>query len=283
MAEPRPPARRRRLAATLVELREAADKKPEEAAERIGCHRSKISRIENARLGISLGELRDLLTFYGVEDPDQVEALVSLARRTREPAWVQRAARVRPSYTDFISYEETADRIRSYQGNLIAGLLQTPEYAQAVIAVSPTKLDQPAIDALVTARINRQEILKRAQPPRLCVVQSEAALRLQVGGAAAMRKQLEHLATMAEHPSVEIRVIPDHAGAHAGLTGSFVLFSFPHSSITDVACLEHRTGTYYLESPDEADTYGLIFDSLQAVALNPEDSLTLIAKMRRDM
>lgn len=283
MAEPRPPARRRRLAATLIELREAADKKPEEAAERIGCHRSKISRIENARLGISLGELRDLLTFYGVEDPDQVEALVSLARRTREPAWARRAALVRPSYTDFISYEETAACICSYQGSLIAGLLQTPDYAHAVISAPPTDLDQAGVDTMVTARMNRQEILDRPQPPQFRVVLSEAALRLQVGGADVMRRQLEHLAKMTEHPSVEIRVVPDRAGAHAGLTGSFVLFSFPHSSIADVVCLEHRTGTLYLESPDETETYRLAFGSFQATALSLKDSKDLIANVRRDM
>ncbi|MEV0784708.1 DUF5753 domain-containing protein [Streptomyces sp. NPDC050423] len=83
----------------------------------------------------------------------------------------------------------------------------------------------------------------RPRPPQFCVVLSEAALRLQVGGAAVMRRQLEHLAKMTEHPSVEVRVVPDRAGAHAGLTGSFVLFSFPHSSITDVVRLEHRAGT----------------------------------------
>lgn len=98
-----------------------------------------------------------------------------------------------------------------------------------------------------------------------------------------MRRQLEHLAKMTEHPSVEIRVVPDRAGAHAGLTGSFVLFSFPHSSITDVVCLEHRTGTLYLERPDETETYRRAFGSFQATALSLKDSKDLIATVRRDM
>ncbi|MBW5249669.1 helix-turn-helix transcriptional regulator [Streptomyces poriferorum] len=283
MAASRPTVRRRRLAALLVDLRERAGKTPEMAAERIGCHRTKINRIENARLGVSLGELRDLLTFYGVEDAAQVEEAVALAQRSREPGWVQRAGLARPSYADFIDYERTADYIRSFQNSLIAGLLQTPDYAKAVLSTSPSTLEQDEVEALVTARIKRQEVLQRPEPPRMCVIEGESALRLQVGGAQVMRKQLEHLMTMAERPSVEVQVIPDSAGAHAGLAGSFVLFGFPNPSFSEVVCVEHRTGTLYMETPEETGEYTLIFDSLRSIALSPRDSLDLIAKVRQEL
>lgn len=283
MAASRPTVRRRRLAALLVDLRERAGKTPEMAAERIGCHRTKINRIENARLGVSLGELRDLLTFYGVEDAAQVEEAVALAQRSREPGWVQRAGLARPSYADFIDYERTADYIRSFQNSLIAGLLQTPDYAKAVLSTSPSTLEQDEVEALVTARIKRQEVLQRPEPPRMCVIEGESALRLQVGGAQVMRKQLEHLMTMAERPSVEVQVIPDTAGAHAGLAGSFVLFGFPNPSFSEVVCVEHRTGTLYMETPEETGEYTLIFDSLRSIALSPRDSLDLIAKVRQEL
>lgn len=253
------------------------------AAERIGCHRTKINRIENARLGVSLGELRDLLTFYGVEDAAQVEEAVALAQRSREPGWVQRAGLARPSYADFIDYERTADYIRSFQNSLIAGLLQTPDYAKAVLSTSPSTLEHDEVEALVTARIKRQEVLQRPEPPRMCVIEGESALRLQVGGAQVMRKQLEHLMTMAERPSVEVQVIPDSAGAHAGLAGSFVLFGFPNPSFSEVVCVEHRTGTLYMETPEETGEYTLIFDSLRSIALSPRDSLDLIAKVRQEL
>ncbi|MEW9520665.1 DUF5753 domain-containing protein [Streptomyces tubercidicus] len=94
-------------------------------------------------------------------------------------------------------------------------------------------------------------------------VTGEAALRLQVGGRQAMRKQLEHLESMAGHPSVEVQVIPDRAGAHAGLSGSFVLFGFPNPTYSDVVCIEHRTGTLYMETQEETAEYTLIFDSLR--------------------
>ncbi|WP_405898855.1 helix-turn-helix domain-containing protein [Streptomyces sp. NBC_00727] len=283
MAASRPTVRRRRLAALLVGLRERAGKTPDMAAERIGCHRTKINRIENARLGISLGELRDLLSFYGVTDEAQVEEAVALAQRSREPGWVQRAGLARPSYTDFIDYERTADYVRSFQNSLIAGLLQTPDYARAVISAAPSTLEHDEVEALVMARIKRQEVLQRPEPPRVCVIEGEAALRLQVGGSAVMRAQLEHLATMAQQPNIEVQVIPDRAGAHAGLAGSFVLFGFPTPSFSEVVCVEHRTGTLYMETPEETNEYTLIFDSLRSIALSPRDSLDVISKARQEL
>ncbi|MCQ8772549.1 helix-turn-helix domain-containing protein [Streptomyces telluris] len=283
MTGARPTVRRRRLAALLARFREHAGRTPEEAAERIGCHRTKINRIENARLGISLGELRDLLSFYGVTDAAQVDEMVSLARRDREPGWVRRASIARPSYADYIGYEGTTDYIRTYETALISGLLQTSDYARAVLQAAPSTLQPAAVDALVTAREERQEVLKRERPPRLCVIESEAALRLRIGGAEVMRKQLEHLEEMALRPNVELQVIPHHAEAHAGLFGAFVLFSFPSSAFSDVVCIEHRTGTLYLETPEETAEYTLIFDSLRSIALSPRDSLGLIARIRGEL
>lgn len=279
----RPTVRRRRLASMLVKLREEAGKSQDDAAERIGCHRTKINRIENTRLGISLGELRDLLGFYGVDDQTQIDEMLVLARRGREPGWVRQAGIARPSYSDFIDYENTADYIRSCQTLLVAGLLQTPDYARAVIQAAPSILKSDDVEALVTARMERQEVLRRSQPPRLCVIQGESALRLQIGGTAVMRQQLGQLIEMADQPSVELQLIPDRAGAHAGLFGSFVLFSFPNPDYADVACVEHRTGTLYMETPEETAEYTLMFDSLRSIALSPADSLDLIAKVQREL
>ncbi|MCT2590877.1 helix-turn-helix domain-containing protein [Streptomyces sp. N2-109] len=283
MPEPRPTVRRRRLAATLVKLREAAEKTPAQAADRLGCHRTKVSRIETARLGISLGELRDLLTFYGVEDQDLVDELVSLARRGKEPNWVQRASLARPSYPDFINYEESADYIRSFQAQLIAGLLQTPDYARAIVRAAPGVLDGNQVDDLVTARMERQEVLNRNDPPRLCVIQGESALRVPIGGEKTMGNQLDHLVQMAARPHVEVQVLPDRAGAHAGLMGSFVLFSFPAAAFSDVVCVEHRTGTLYMETQEETEQYTLIFDSLRSSALSPADSIDMITQVRQEL
>ncbi|MER5783688.1 helix-turn-helix transcriptional regulator [Streptomyces mobaraensis] len=281
MPEPRPSVRRRRLAALLVRLREGAGKTPEEAAERIGCHRSKISRIENARLGLSLGELRDLLTFYGVDDQHYVEEVVDLARRGTERGWVQRLGVALPSYADYIDYEQTADYIRSYQPMLIAGLLQTADYARELFRASPVRMPPHRVDELVTVRMQRQKVLSGESVPHVCVIEGEAALRGQVGGRKVMRAQLEHLQLMAE--SVELQVLPLSAGAHAGVMGSFVLFSFPTPAFSDVVCVEHRTGTLYMETPEETDVYRLTFDALRSAALSPSASLDLISDISQEL
>ncbi|MCC3771954.1 helix-turn-helix transcriptional regulator [Streptomyces sp. UNOC14_S4] len=281
MSEPRPSVRRRRLATLLTRLREEAGKTPEEAAERIGCHRSRISRIENARLGLSLGELRDLLTFYGVDDPRYVDELCSLARRGNERGWVQRLGVAMPSYADYIDYEQTASYIRSYQPMLVAGLLQTADYARALFRASPVRMPPHRVDELVTVRMQRQEVLAGGRAPHVCVIEGEGALRGQVGGPKVMQAQLEHLQAMAE--AVDLQVLPFRAGAHAGVMGSFVLFSFPTPAFSDVVCIEHRTGTLYLETPEETDVYTLTFDSLRSAALSPSESLDLITRIKQEL
>ncbi|MFE9425136.1 helix-turn-helix domain-containing protein [Kitasatospora sp. NPDC006697] len=266
-----------------MKLREEAGRTPDEAAERIGCHRSKISRVENARLGISLGEVRDLLHFYGARDETYIEEVVSLARRSNERGWTQKVGLTVPSYVDYVDYEETADYIRSFEPLAIAGLLQTADYARGLLKASPAMFPKERIDELVSVRMRRQEILSADRPPRICVIEGEAALRTKVGGDAVMRRQLEHLEALAEHPNVEVQVLPFSAGAHAGVNGSFVLFSFPTPAFSDVVCVEHRAGTLYMETEEETDVYTLTFDSLRSTALSPRRSLDMITRVKQEL
>ncbi|MFI0942487.1 helix-turn-helix domain-containing protein [Streptomyces sp. NPDC021020] len=283
MAESRPTVRRRRLATVLLRLREEAGKTPEEAADRIGCHRSKISRIENAHLGVSLGELRDLLTFYGVDDPEYVEGLVDIARRSRERGWVQQVWDELPSYADHIDYEQTSNYIRSFQPLLISGLFQTADYARALYRANPAMLSDERIEQLVAIRMQRQEMLDSEAAPRICLIEGEAALRGNVGAGKTMAGQLDQLLALAERPNITLQMLPFSAGAHAGLTGGFVLFSFPNPAFSEVVTVEHRTGTVYLETPEETDTYNLTFDSLRSAALSPTDSRALILRVKEEL
>ncbi|MEU3752984.1 helix-turn-helix transcriptional regulator [Streptomyces olivoreticuli] len=283
MSEPRPTVRRRRLATVLVKLREEAGKSPEDAAERIGCHRSKISRVENARLGISLGEVRDLLRFYGVDDPEYAEEVVNLARRSNERGWTKQLGLRLPSYVDYIDYEETADYIRSFEPMVVSGLLQTGDYARALLKAAPSMLSNERITELVQVRMRRQRILDRDAPPCVCVIQGEAALRAQVGGRSIMAAQLQHLEEVSERPNIDLQVLPFSAGAHAGVLGTFVLFSFPTPAFSDIVCLEHRTGTLYMETPEDTSAYTLTFDSLRSTALSPTESLDLINRVKQEL
>ncbi|GAA3099515.1 helix-turn-helix transcriptional regulator [Streptomyces rectiviolaceus] len=283
MTQPRPTVRRRRLASLLVELREAADKSMEEAADRIGCHKTKISRIENARLGISLGELRDLLTFYGIDDASYVEELANLARRGGERGWTRHLGATLPSYADHIDYEQTSNYIRSFQPLLVSGLLQTPDYARTLYRANPETFSRKQVDKYVDTRMQRQEVLETDDAPRLVVIEGEAALRNEVGGPKVMAPQLDRLLESAEHPNIEIQVLPFNGGAHVGLIGAFVMFGFPTPAFSDVVCVEHITGTLHMETPDEIRSYTLAFDSLRSLALSPAASLDLIRQVRSEL
>ncbi|MEV7026096.1 helix-turn-helix transcriptional regulator [Kitasatospora sp. NPDC093558] len=283
MAQPRPSVRRRRVASLLIRHREAAGKTPDEAAMRIDCHRSKISRMENAWLPISSSELRDLLTFYGVDDAEYVEEIVALNRQSTERGWAQQLDVSQPSYVDYIDYEESAGHIRSFQPMMVSGLLQTADYARAIYEASPFDISPQRIDELVAVRLHRQKSLDRAEPPRFSAILGEAALRGQVGGVAVMRAQLDHLRQLSEHPRIELQVLPFSTGAHAGIMGSFVLFSFPTRAFSDVVCVEHRAGMLYLETPKETSAYTLTFDSLRSSALSPSESLDLVTRVRQEL
>lgn len=283
MAKPQPTVRRRRLASILTRLREEAGKSPEEAADQIGCSRSKMSRVENAYLGISVGEVRALLTFYGVEDPEYVETLVALARRSREPGWVQNIRADLPSYVDHIDYERTADYVRSFEPMLIGGLFQTGDYARALYRSNPAILSDEKVNQLVDVRMQRQLVLDSAEAPRFWLIEGEAALRGNVGGRAAMAPQLDHLLALAERPNIDLQVLPLSAGAHMGLTGGFVIFGFPNPMFSDVVTVEHRTGALYMETPEETATYTLTFDSLRSTALNPAESLDLVRRIKQEL
>ncbi|MEU6993217.1 helix-turn-helix transcriptional regulator [Streptomyces sp. NPDC046465] len=283
MSQPRPTVRRRRLASLLVELREAAGKSMEDAAERIGCHKTKISRIENARLGVSLGELRDLLTFYGIDDASYIEELVNLARRGGERGWTRNLGATLPSYADHIDYEETANYIRSFQPLLIAGLLQTPDYARALYGANPEKFSSEQVDQYVHTRMQRQQVLERDDAPHLVIIEGEAALRNEVGGREVMAPQLDRLIESADRPNIDVQVLPFNGGAHVGLTGAFVLFGFPTPAFSDVVCVEHITGTLHMETTEEMRSYTLAFDSLRSLALSPAASLDLIRRVRNEL
>jgi transcriptional regulator with XRE-family HTH domain len=255
----------------------------EEAAERIGCHKTKISRIENARLGISLGELRDLLTFYGVDDVAYTEELVSLARRGGERGWTRHLGATLPSYADHIDYEQTANYIRSFQPLLIAGLLQTPDYARTLYRANPEMFSSEQLDEYVNTRMQRQEVLTKDDAPRLVIIEGEAALRNEVGGRQVMVAQLDRLLEATDRPNIDIQVLPFNGGAHVGLTGGFVLFGFPTPAFSDVVCIEHITGTHHMETTDEIRSYTLAFDSLRSLALSPAASLDLIRRVKNEL
>ncbi|MEU6663452.1 helix-turn-helix transcriptional regulator [Streptomyces sp. NPDC046821] len=276
-----PAVRRRRLGAELRGLRARAGLTSGEAARLVGWHQSKVSRIETGRSGVKASDVRLLLDAFEVSDASLRDLLIALAGSEDgsggQDWWHPYRSLLPPAYRDFISLESQACRVRTVETSVVPGLLQTPNYARAVTRAAVDGLPEGQLDALVEVRIARQDVLRSASPIRLSAVLDEAVLRRRVGGPLVMLEQLRHLAAVARLPHVRIQVLPFSAGEHVGLTGPFVVFSFPNTSDLDVVVLDHLTSSLYLERKEDLRAYSDAFDSLQDLALSPEDSLDFIA------
>jgi transcriptional regulator with XRE-family HTH domain len=270
-----PSLRRRRLAAELRRLREHSGLSTNDAAKKVGWQASRISRIETRQSGITTPELRRLLDCYGVDDPTYRDYLAELARRVNERGWWQRyASLIGTEYADLISLEAEARTIRTYEQELVPGLLQTPDYARAIMRASRPTDTTEEIDRRVEVRMERQEVLNRSDPlpPRFSVVLSEGVLRRPIGGYEVMRKQIEYLMQPRDRANVTVQVLPFDAGVHPSMVGPFMALAFPDLDDLGVVGVENATGTLFLEEPEELRTYEEFWSTLQASALSADDS-----------
>ncbi|MFI7020594.1 helix-turn-helix domain-containing protein [Streptomyces sp. NPDC050164] len=276
-----PAVRRRKLGAELRALRTSAGLTSGEAARLVGWHQSKVSRIETGTSGVKPVDVRLLLDAYAVADTQLRELLMVLAGSEdsggRHHWWHAYRGVLPPTYRDFISLESQAGAMRTLETTVVPGLLQTPEYARAVTKAAVEGLSEDRLDTLVEVRLARQDVLRADPPLELSAVLDEAVLRREVGGPGVMARQLERLVEAARLPQVRLQVLPFAAGAHIGVTGPFVIFSFSSTSDLDVVVLDHLTSSLYLERKEDLQAYTEAFNALQIHALSPEDSLDFIA------
>jgi transcriptional regulator with XRE-family HTH domain len=271
-----PTMRRRRLAAELLRLREAAGLTQEEVAGRLEWDPSKLSRIENRQVGIIARDLRKLLDMYGVTDVEQREGYFAMAREGKQRAWWQSYGDVIPSeYGTLIGLETEAVTISSYGQELVPGLLQTADYARAVIRAFRPDDTADEITRRVEVRLARQAVLARDDPPRLWAVISEAVVRRAVGGQAVMAEQLRALASERERSVVTVQVLPFSAGEHPAMAGSFVILDFPDPEPAAVY-LENASSALYLERITDVQRYAGMFRFVQAAALGPKESRDML-------
>ncbi|HEY3951935.1 MAG TPA: helix-turn-helix transcriptional regulator [Streptosporangiaceae bacterium] len=279
-----PTVRRRRLASELRSLREAARLTCEEVAEHLECSASKISRVETGRVSVSPRDVRDMLSLYGV-DPQRLDSLVQLARESRQKGWWHAYSdTIQPRFATYVGLEDAASEIRTYEVNLVPGLLQTEDYARSVISAGNLTSSPEAAERWIALRMARQPMLLSGHnPPQLWAVLDEAVLHRTVGGPGLMRLQLEHLVDVASRPNVAVQVIPYSAGAHPGMGKPFVILSFPERADPDVIYLEDLTSTLYLEDVDEVDRYNVLFNHLRATALSFEESAALMTSVAKEL
>ncbi|MCB5181434.1 helix-turn-helix domain-containing protein [Streptomyces antimicrobicus] len=281
-----PAVRRRKLGEELRALRDRSGLTSGEAARIVGWHQSKISRIETGRSGVKPEDVRLLLDAYGGVGDQQRALLEALSASAAGPVDLGRGGRewwhdyrglLPQEYRDFISLEAGARSARTVELSVVPGLLQTAAYARAVTRAALGGLPEPKVDALVDVRLARQAVLRSDPPLELSAVLDEAVLRRQIGGPGVMAEQLRHLVEVARLPQVRLQVLPFSVGGHLGLTGPFVIFSFPNIADLDVVVLDHLTSSLYLERKEDLEAYSAAFRTIQAHALPPHDSSELIS------
>jgi transcriptional regulator with XRE-family HTH domain len=279
-----PTVQRMLVGAKLRRLRTDLGLSREEAAEAIRASEWKIHRLENGQVGFKQRDLVDLLNLYQVTDPEEVAELLAMAREANTPGWWQRYTDVLPQwFRAYVDLESAAALIRTYEGQLVPGLLQTDDYMRAVIHGAHLDESPEEVGRRVRLRMARQILLTREEAPRLWAVVDEAALRRPVGGCEVMRGQLERLIEAAKLPNVTLQILGFDAGAHPGMVGSFTVLRFPDQELPDVVYLEHLTSASYLSKPDEVDQYLHVMESICVRAAPPEETVERLARILDDL
>jgi hypothetical protein len=250
-----------------------------EVATWLSCSASKISLLETAQSGASPRDIQRLLALYRVPDAEAQE-LIEIAGGTRQRGWWQPYGSVLTG--SYIAFEAAADVIYIYEMQSIPGLLQTEEYARALILAVRHDLSGDEVAKRVRLFLARQSLLNRDEPIRICCVIDEAALLRQVGGPHVMREQFEHLDALAAHPNIELQVMPFSAGPHPGLIGSFVMLRFADPTDLDTVYIPSAAGGVFYDKAEHVRRYGAIFDRLRTVALPAAESAALIAKKAKE-
>ena len=271
-----PTVRLRRLAAELRSLRATSGLTREAVVERTGINAATLYRIEHGRVRPQTRTLRTLLDLYGVDQDQQVE-LVALLRDARQRGWLHAFQSELPEhYTTYIGFEGEAHSVWNYESLFIPGLLQTEDYARAVIRGGLPNASRDEVERRVEVRMERQALLRNENPLNLWSIVDEAALRREVGGPEVMQAQFRYLMEASELPHVTFQVIPFDAGAHPGMPGSFILLQFGDAAIPDVIYVDTMAGELFLEEEADVRRYKLVFEHLRAVAASPEASLSLV-------
>jgi transcriptional regulator with XRE-family HTH domain len=258
------------LGTQLRRLREARGITAQEAARAIRGSESKISRIELGRTSVREVDIIDLLSLYGITDHAEREELLTLAGQANQPGWWFQA---------YVGLEESAESIRSYDSLFIPGLLQTEDYAAAVLALGEFSLDEA--ERLVFLRKERQRRFASGGL-RLWAIVDEVALRRPVGSPEIMRAQLDHLSEVCDQPGFALQVVPDSVGGYLA-PGSFSILRFAVSDLPDVVYIEQLTSAMYLDKPVDVERYAVAMDKLSAAGAPPGQTKQIIRALREDM
>jgi transcriptional regulator with XRE-family HTH domain len=278
LATGNPTIRQRQLGMQLRALRTSRGMTAEDVAKQLLCSAAKISRMETGARQAGLRDVRDLCRLYDVDEAT-AEDLMTLARQAREPSWWSQYKDLQ--LEPFIGLEQEAVSITTYGMYYVHGLLQTAQYARSVIRAIQRKMDPGILEQRVEARIRRQQILHRPDPPRYRVILDEAVLYRQIGGPAVLADQLSKVLEAVAADIASVQVIPFTAGAHASADSNFDLLEFGKDSGQDpVVFVESLISNLYQERPAEVDRYREAIEYLRESALSLPESVALITRIR---
>ncbi|MBB4777841.1 helix-turn-helix domain-containing protein [Actinomadura livida] len=265
------------VGAQLRRFREAAGISTEAAGYEIRASHSKISRMELGRVGFKERDVADLLTLYGVTDPERREPLLELAEYANVPGWWQEYGDVVPGWFEpYLGLEQGAVVVRVYEVQEVPELLQTADYARALIAVRHPEASGDEVERRVELRMRRRRVFDRPDPLKLWAILDEAALRRVVGGAETMRAQIRYLIEMAGRPNITLQVLPFSVGGHAAEGGPMTLLRFAEPDLPDVVYLEQLTGALYPDRASDIIRYRDVLNRLGVQAEPPTRTLSML-------
>jgi transcriptional regulator with XRE-family HTH domain len=268
------------LGTQLRKLREEKGISREAAGYEIRSSESKISRMELGRVSFKERDVADLLTLYGLTDEEERTALLTLARDANTPGWWHRESDILPSwFQPYVGLESAASIIRTYELQFVPGLLQTADYARAVIRLAHDTAQRSELDRRVTLRLNRQKLLTRPDAPQLWAVIDEGALRRPVGGVDVMRAQIAALIDATKMPNVQLQVMPFDYGGHSAAGGAFSILRFPDQELPDIVYVEQLASALYFDKREEVEQYLAAMERLAVEADPPGKSAETLGQV----
>jgi transcriptional regulator with XRE-family HTH domain len=277
MADLSPTIRQRELGIRLREFRTAKGLTVEDVANELLCSPTKISRAETGARRATLRDVRDLCKIYGVDAETSAE-LMELAKEARQPGWWTKYDDLK--IATYIGMEQAATAITSFGMYYVPALLQTEDYARAIIKGIAPKIEEDILGQRVEARMMRQKLLQGPKPPKYRTLVDEAVLHRQVGGPAVMKAQLDKILSLMREEKTAVQVIPYEDGAYGAIDSNFVYLEFAGTMLPDLVYVEGLVHQLYLERPDELERYREALDYLRDEALNPRDSAKKIEEIR---
>jgi transcriptional regulator with XRE-family HTH domain len=281
---------RRRLGAELRSLRERIGLTIDEVAQELECSVSKVSRLETGQGIPKIRDVRDLLDRYGIMDGAQRDRMMRWARDGQRQGWWHDFSDVMapdpedPLLPDnlgrYVALEQDASELRCFENTVVHGLLQTEDYARAILSTLSTR---GPTDRLVELRMRRQERLyAEVDPLKIHIVLDEDVLHRPVGGEQVLQGQLKRLLADSQRPNITIQVLPFSVGVHCSVDGSFGVLAFPDSDDNDLVYVEGHLGDIYLEKEHDVEVYERMFDELVRMCMTAEQSVAFITKFLLD-